>query len=320
MASLQIISILCLFVCGAWLVSGQDEGCGSPLMEKYKSRLRLTYNYNVGCQELQEPRCKKYGYRETTEVNFLNHNSQFEARGQMSTFDHLIFSNCSAELEFFLCTFHFPICVADLDPVQPCRSMCHRVRDSCAPVLRAQGYEWPEAMSCELLPEQSTVCNGKAEACVNEVGPFNPEGSDIIPAVHLGGQQPIQEDQTEQTPTEQPSTTDNQVTPNSESQAPSLEECAASCQRYGVAQAQPKGTVWGKHSKPIVSQLVLLLCSYYDSYSAKATVMRYLEYVGFSSTTKLLRMLKDAHGKLACGLSTRECLAGSCNGLLSITH
>lgn len=42
--------------------------------------------------------------------------------------------------------------------IQPCRSLCVAVRDSCAPVLACQGRPWPEALNCDRFPAEEDMC------------------------------------------------------------------------------------------------------------------------------------------------------------------
>lgn len=42
--------------------------------------------------------------------------------------------------------------------IQPCRSLCVAVRDSCAPVLACQGHLWPEALDCDRFPDEEDMC------------------------------------------------------------------------------------------------------------------------------------------------------------------
>lgn len=52
-------------------------------------------------------------------------------------------------MPFFCFSFRF---------IQPCRSLCVAVRDSCAPVLACQGHLWPEALDCNRFPDEEDMC------------------------------------------------------------------------------------------------------------------------------------------------------------------
>ncbi|KAI3355730.1 hypothetical protein L3Q82_004318 [Scortum barcoo] len=47
-----------------------------------------------------------------------------------------------------------PICLPDYrKPLPPCRSVCERAKRGCSPLMSQYGFEWPERMSCEQLPQ-----------------------------------------------------------------------------------------------------------------------------------------------------------------------
>lgn len=52
----------------------------------------------------------------------------------------------------------FNIWCFSLSFIQPCRSLCVAVRDSCAPVLACQGHPWPEALDCDRFPAEDDMC------------------------------------------------------------------------------------------------------------------------------------------------------------------
>lgn len=58
------------------------------------------------------------------------------------------------EWEYFLNNMFFPL----YSFIQPCRSLCLAVKDSCAPVLACQGHEWPEALDCDRFPVEEDMC------------------------------------------------------------------------------------------------------------------------------------------------------------------
>lgn len=42
--------------------------------------------------------------------------------------------------------------------IQPCRSLCVAVRESCAPVLACQGHSWPDVLDCDRFPAEEDMC------------------------------------------------------------------------------------------------------------------------------------------------------------------
>lgn len=72
----------------------------------------------------------------------------------MHQFWPLVEIRCSADLKFFLCSLYAPICIPDYPkPLPACRSVCERARAGCAPLMRQYGFQWPERMNCDKLPE-----------------------------------------------------------------------------------------------------------------------------------------------------------------------
>lgn len=79
---------------------------------------------------------------------------QDEAGLEVHQFWPLVEIRCSEDLKFFLCSLYAPICIPDyLKPLPACRSVCERARAGCAPLMRQYGFQWPERMNCDKLPE-----------------------------------------------------------------------------------------------------------------------------------------------------------------------
>lgn len=94
------------------------------------------------------------GYNSTSMPNMFNHSSQEEAALHIHQFWPLIEINCSPDLRFFLCSMYAPMCQPNFkDEVLPCRSICKRARNGCAPLLRQYGFPWPERMKCRKFPK-----------------------------------------------------------------------------------------------------------------------------------------------------------------------
>ena len=88
--------------------------------------------------------------------NFFRHKSQSEASGELSKFLPVIQTNCSSELNFFLCSLYIPRCRAY--KTLPCKELCVRVRKSCRVQFREIGFKFP--VSCSKLPrkDESSQC------------------------------------------------------------------------------------------------------------------------------------------------------------------
>ncbi|KAJ1529460.1 hypothetical protein ONE63_006237 [Megalurothrips usitatus] len=106
------------------------------------------------CEEITIPMCRGIGYNLTSMPNELNHDTQDEAGLEVHQFWPLVEIRCSEDLKFFLCSLYAPICIPDyLQPLPACRSVCERARAGCAPLMHQYGFQWPERMNCDKLPE-----------------------------------------------------------------------------------------------------------------------------------------------------------------------
>ncbi|PWA28464.1 hypothetical protein CCH79_00016344 [Gambusia affinis] len=101
--------------------------------------------------------CKDVGYSEMRLPNFLGHsNLEGEVVPRSEDWRPLLQTGCHPQAQAFLCSIIAPVCLDTF--IQPCRSLCVAVRDSCAPVLACQGHPWPEALNCDRFPAEEDVC------------------------------------------------------------------------------------------------------------------------------------------------------------------
>ncbi|XP_053283506.1 sizzled [Pleuronectes platessa] len=101
--------------------------------------------------------CKDVGYSEMRLPNFLGHsNLELEVVPRSEDWKPLLQTGCHPQAQAFLCSIIAPVCLDTF--IQPCRSLCVAVRDSCAPVLACQGHRWPEALECERFPAEEETC------------------------------------------------------------------------------------------------------------------------------------------------------------------
>uniref|UniRef100_H3C1Y2 Frizzled-5 n=1 Tax=Tetraodon nigroviridis TaxID=99883 RepID=H3C1Y2_TETNG len=106
------------------------------------------------CEPITVPMCKGIGYNLTYMPNQFNHDTQEEVGLEVHQFWPLVRIRCSPDLLFFLCSMYTPICLPDYrKPLPPCRSVCERAKQGCSPLMSQYGFEWPERMSCEKLPQ-----------------------------------------------------------------------------------------------------------------------------------------------------------------------
>ncbi|KAM7425768.1 Frizzled-7 [Porites harrisoni] len=108
------------------------------------------------CERIADATCSAQQYKMTRMPNFFKHKSQSEASGELSKFLPVIQTNCSSELNFFLCSLYIPRCRAY--KTLPCKELCVRVRKSCRVQFREIGFKFP--VSCSKLPrkDESSQC------------------------------------------------------------------------------------------------------------------------------------------------------------------
>lgn len=106
------------------------------------------------CEPITVPMCKGIGYNLTYMPNQFNHDTQEEVGLEVHQFWPLVRISCSPDMLFFLCSMYTPICLPDYrKPLPPCRSVCERAKRGCSPLMSQYGFDWPERMSCENLPQ-----------------------------------------------------------------------------------------------------------------------------------------------------------------------
>ncbi|XP_056284647.1 frizzled-5 [Pseudoliparis swirei] len=130
------------------------------------------------CEPIAVPMCRGIGYNLTYMPNQFNHDTQEEVGLEVHQFWPLVRIRCSPDLLFFLCSMYTPICLPDYrKPLPPCRSVCERAKRGCSPLMSQYGFEWPERMSCERLPQlgDETLCmdrNSSEAAATTPAPPF----------------------------------------------------------------------------------------------------------------------------------------------------
>ncbi|KAM8749142.1 frizzled-5 [Acanthopagrus schlegelii] len=123
--------------------------------------LTLGASKDLVCEPITVPMCRGIGYNLTYMPNQFNHDTQEEVGLEVHQFWPLVRIRCSPDLLFFLCSMYTPICLPDYrKPLPPCRSVCERAKRGCSPLMSQYGFEWPERMSCEQLPQlgDETLC------------------------------------------------------------------------------------------------------------------------------------------------------------------
>ena len=118
------------------------------------------------CEPMKNDMCKNattndFLYSKVMMPNFANHLTQADAIGQMATYLPLISSDCSKDLQFFLCSVYVPMCYESPDhsfatKIGPCRPLCQSVKAKCEPNLRKAKFPWPEDLNCSKFPLENT--------------------------------------------------------------------------------------------------------------------------------------------------------------------
>ncbi|XP_023229313.1 frizzled-2-like [Centruroides sculpturatus] len=115
------------------------------------------------CEPITIPLCKDIQYNETIMPNLLNHQKQEDAGLEVHQFFPLVKVQCSADLQFFLCSMYAPVCTIIERAIPPCRSLCQSARNGCEGLMNKFGFRWPESLDCAKFPEA-----GGEELCVGE--------------------------------------------------------------------------------------------------------------------------------------------------------
>ncbi|XP_078090744.1 sizzled [Mustelus asterias] len=100
--------------------------------------------------------CQDVGYSEMRLPNLLGHTTFGEAIPKSAEWESLLRTGCHSQAATFLCSLFAPVCLDTF--IQPCRSMCVAVRDSCSQVLACHGQSWPAAFNCDRFPPDEDTC------------------------------------------------------------------------------------------------------------------------------------------------------------------
>ena len=98
------------------------------------------------CKPLRSSTCTGLHYSTTWVPNYFQHQTQDQATLEISKYNPIIQTNCSAELTLFLCSLYAPNCIPYAYNV-PCKELCSRVKKQCVPKMRELGIKWPVSCS-----------------------------------------------------------------------------------------------------------------------------------------------------------------------------
>ncbi|XP_038675107.1 secreted frizzled-related protein 2-like [Scyliorhinus canicula] len=156
-AALSALSILVLFL----LPIGQVHTLGHGESEGTSFGLGSVEFRRTNCKPIPRTMalCHGVGYSQMRLPNLLGHETMKEALQQASSWVPLLNKQCHSDTRKFLCSLFAPVCLSELqESIQPCRSLCQAVRDSCTPVMSAFGFPWPDMLDCNRFPVDNDLC------------------------------------------------------------------------------------------------------------------------------------------------------------------
>ncbi|TRY56264.1 hypothetical protein DNTS_028380, partial [Danionella cerebrum] len=134
------------------------EVSGIPLLFFISVVSSFSFEQTTRCVPLpsQMSVCEEGPFSEMRLPNLLGHSSVEEAVWSGDEWRTLMYSGCHAQARAFTCALLAPACLDRF--IQPCRSVCIAVRESCSPVLSCLGRSWPESLDCNRFPAQDDTC------------------------------------------------------------------------------------------------------------------------------------------------------------------
>ncbi|KAA0703859.1 Secreted frizzled-related protein 1 [Triplophysa tibetana] len=99
--------------------------------------------------------CFNVGYDKMMLPNLLEHDTVAEVKQQAGSWVPLVHKACHPGTQVLLCSLFAPVCLEK--PLYPCRWLCEAVRDSCAPLMQAYGFPWPEMLNCDKFPQDDVL-------------------------------------------------------------------------------------------------------------------------------------------------------------------
>ncbi|KAI7793066.1 secreted frizzled-related protein 1b [Triplophysa rosa] len=99
--------------------------------------------------------CFNVGYDKMMLPNLLEHETIAEVKQQAGSWVPLVHKACHPGTQLLLCSLFAPVCLEK--PLYPCRWLCEAVRDSCAPIMEAYGFPWPEMLTCDKFPQDDVL-------------------------------------------------------------------------------------------------------------------------------------------------------------------
>ncbi|TRY71210.1 hypothetical protein TCAL_08713 [Tigriopus californicus] len=141
---------------------------------------------SVVCEPIKAHMCDSLGYNQTGMPNFGNSTRQADALTTLETFIPLVMTQCSPDIQFFLCAVYIPVCQSDVEIqplIGPCRPLCERVRQRCEKTLMGFNSVWPPVLACHRFPETNShdhMCMERSEDDRRDIPKFSVSSSSII--------------------------------------------------------------------------------------------------------------------------------------------
>lgn len=111
------------------------------------------------CVPMQKGICSNAPYNQTLFPNLSGHVDFAEAKEVYLSFQPLINTGCSDQLEQFLCFLYFPVCTTLEFPIPVCRAYCEEaVTEKCRDFLKQVNMS-PKQFECEQYPSNNPCVN-----------------------------------------------------------------------------------------------------------------------------------------------------------------
>ena len=141
-----------------YFTHGNDEDDSVEVTEK-TSIQTVRHLEEYTCSNLIDiPTCGAVGWNTVSFPNFRNQETQTEAENELRDYHLLINTRCSKCIVHFLCSVYSPYCDTEHPQLRlpPCKELCDCAYNGCNDNIQAFGYSWPEHLTCDKFPPNST--------------------------------------------------------------------------------------------------------------------------------------------------------------------
>ena len=123
------------------------------------------------CEPIDIALCKGLSYNRTIMPNLAGHTRQSDAGLQINTFAPILQTQCSSDMQLFLCSVYAPVCTTLEEALPPCRSLCVKVKRDCRHVMIAFGLRWPISLRCGNFPSSGLCLGNNSKMASTSVAP-----------------------------------------------------------------------------------------------------------------------------------------------------